>query len=180
MSNKVYLFKSERLGFRNWIAEDVKPFSAMNSDESVMNFFPNPLTHEETQGFVKRLQRHFENFGYTFFAVDKLENGELIGFIGLVKTAYETDFTPCVEIGWRLKTAAWNKGYATEGAFACLGYGFNTLGFTEIYSFTPVLNENSEKVMIKIGMEKIGAFNHPKVEKGHRLEKHVLYKINNK
>jgi RimJ/RimL family protein N-acetyltransferase len=34
----------------------------------------------------------------------------------------------------------WGKGYATEGALACLRYGFETLKLDEIVSFTAVEN----------------------------------------
>ncbi|MGJ8667045.1 MAG: GNAT family N-acetyltransferase [Patiriisocius sp.] len=34
----------------------------------------------------------------------------------------ESNFTPAVEIGWRLKQSAWENGYATEAAKACLKY----------------------------------------------------------
>ena len=174
---KQYLFKSERLGFRNWLSEDVAPYSLMNKDEQVMEFFPNVLTEEETAISVDKFSKHFEENGFTFFAVDTLDNGEFIGFIGIVRTSFEEYFTPCVEIGWRLKTAAWGKGYATEGALRCLEHGFTTLGFKEIYSFTPLVNKRSERVMTKIGMKRFGEFNHPKLEKGHDLEQHTLYKI---
>jgi len=64
---------------------------------------------------------------------------------------------------------------ATEGAKRCLEYGFEKLQLPEIYSFTAVPNVRSEKVMQKIGMQKIGEFDHPVLEKGHALERHVLY-----
>ncbi|WP_339364221.1 GNAT family N-acetyltransferase, partial [Vallitalea maricola] len=90
---------------------------------------------------------------------------------------FESYFTPCVEIGWRLDNKYWNKGYATEGAKACLKYGFNIIGLNDIYSFTSQLNEPSINVMKKIGLIEQGTFNHPKVEKDNHLRTHVLYKI---
>lgn len=112
--------------------------------------------------------------------MDNLENRAFIGFIGLARTPYKTSFNPCVEIGWRLKKNPWNLGYATEGAKRCLEFGFSHLNLTEIYSFTPCLNYRSEKVMQKIGMKKVGEFAHPKVEVGHVLPQHVLYRISKK
>ncbi len=70
--------------------------------------------------------------GYCYFAVDNLENNEFIGFIGFAYQNYETDFTPNVDIGWRLKSSACNKGFASEGAKRSLEYGFNNLGLIKI------------------------------------------------
>jgi ribosomal-protein-alanine N-acetyltransferase len=91
-----------------------------------------------------------------------------------------TDFSPCIEIGWRLHKKIWNKGYATEGAKACLKYGYENLNLQDVYSFTSKNNKRSEHVMEKIGMIKIGEFYHPKIDRNHPLCEHVLYKITKK
>ena len=80
-----------------------------------------------------------------------------------------------MEIGWRLAKAYWNKGYATEGAKACLQYGYDKLGFQDVYSFTSQLNKPSIRVMEKIGLIKIGEFMHIKLEDENPLKPHVLY-----
>ncbi len=111
-----YIFKSKRLGFRNWKKEDLNDFAEINSDIDVMEHFPKVLTQQETAEFIERLQLHYEEKGYNYFATEILDTGELIGFIGLAFQEYETEFTPATDIGWRLKKSAWGKGYATEGA----------------------------------------------------------------
>ncbi|MEH7526340.1 GNAT family N-acetyltransferase [Bacillus sp. JJ1503] len=77
-----------------------------------------------------------------------------------------------------MKKEAWGKGYASEGAAACLQYGFNKLGFSDVYSFTADVNKPSKNVMIKIGMNFIKTFNHPNVKKDSPLRKHVLFHKN--
>ena len=171
-----YIFQSPRLGFRNWSDGDIAPFAEINSDPEVMTYFPKPLSFAETKGLVQRLQKYYTDYGYTFYAVDRLEAAEFIGFIGMKYQTFESFFTPCVEIGWRLKRSAWGKGFATEGAKACLNSGFDTLGFLEIYSITAIPNLRSERVMQRIGMEKIGEFDHPSLEEGHVLQRHVIYR----
>ena len=71
----------------------------------------------------------------------------------------------------------WNKGYATEGARRCLKFGFENLNLTEVYSFASCLNLKSERIMQKIGMNKVGEFEHPVIKKGNKLRLHVLYKL---
>ena len=175
--NKQYIFKSERLGFRNWSKNDLSEFAKINADVKVMEHFPKPLSEKETAEFIKRLLRHYEKHGFNYFATEILESGELIGFIGLAFQDYKSDYTPAVDIGWRLKKSAWSKGFATEGAKRCLEFAFNELNLKKIISTCTKNNYRSEKVMQKIGMRKLGEFNHPKLKGYPELEKCVCYGI---
>ena len=131
MKNK-YLFKSARLGFRNWKTEDLVEFAKLNVDEAVMEHFPKTLSNKEVIEFIGRLKRHFKENGFTYFATEILETKEFIGMIGLARQKYKTEFTPAIDIGWRLKRTAWGKGYATEGAKRCIEYAFNDLAINKI------------------------------------------------
>lgn len=172
-----YLFTSERLGFRKWKDADLDPFASLNDDPEVMKYFPRCFTREESKNAMDRFNECLALRNYTFFAVDRLDSNEFIGFIGLYYTAYELPFCPCTEIGWRLSKIHWGNGFATEGAKACLEYGFEELGLSEIYAWTATTNTPSENVMKKIGMRKMDNFNHPKVPSTDPLCEHLLYKI---
>lgn len=175
-----YTFKSERLGFRAWTEKDRVPFAEMNSSKKVMEYFPKTLSRIESNNFVNKINVLFKNHGYGLYAIDELKTSEFIGFIGFSYPSFALEFTPCIEIGWRIRAEKWNKGFATEGANACLNFGFNQLNFKEVYSFTSKVNTKSERVMKKIGMKKIQEFEHPAIEFGHHLKTHVLYKIKKK
>lgn len=172
-----YFFTTSRLGFRAWREADREPFSIMNADPSVMEFFPNVLTPSESDSLVRKIEKNFEVYGYGLWAVELLKTKEFIGFIGLSHPTFQADFTPCVEVGWRLAFEFWDQGYATEGAKACLKYGFTNLNLPEIVSFTSALNVRSINVMKKIGMCEAGDFFHPTVNPNSSLSKHVFYKI---
>jgi RimJ/RimL family protein N-acetyltransferase len=172
-----YLFTSERLGFRNWRDEDIALMCAINADPDVMEFFPSTQDEAMTRNLIGRMQQQFADKGYCYFAVDKLEDNQLIGFIGLSWQTYEAYFTPCVDIGWRLDKKAWNKGFATEGAKRCLSYAFDTLGLDKIYSVASAVNHKSIAVMKKIGMRKANNFVHPKLAGDERLRECAVYEI---
>ncbi len=173
------MIETERLILRAWKDEDLLPFARLNADPLVMEHFPNTLTLEQTKTMIETLKKRFETDGFSFFAVELKSSGEFIGMTGLNKPAYQTPFTPCVEVGWRIAKEFWNKGYATEAAKASLDYGFNVLGLDRIASFTAVENIKSQRIMEKIGMTRDlnGDFDHPNVPQGHRLTRHVLYWI---
>lgn len=175
-----YIFRSDRLGFRNWTTQDLVEFSKMNSDSEVMEHFPKALTQKESAKLIKRFQSHYEKNGYTYFASDVLETGEWIGFIGLAYQEYITEFTPATDIGWRLKRSAWGKGYATEGAKRCLEFAFKEMNLESVIATCTVNNVKSENVMKKIGMVKKGEFNHPELKEFPEFEKCIWYEIRNK
>lgn len=172
-----YIIQTPRLGFRLWQPSDTRPFIAMNRDPEVRRYFPETLTAAQTKLSIRRFKRHFLDHGYGLYALDYLPERAFIGFMGFNFQTFQSHFTPCVEIGWRLAKSHWGKGLATEGARACLQHGFDTLKFTEVYSFTPLQNVPSQRVMQKIGMRQVGTFMHPRVAEGHPLEEHVLYYV---
>jgi len=175
------ILETERLIVRNWQPEDIEPFAAMNADPRVMEFFPATMSRAETETMMAVLNERRKKLGFCFWAVELKESGEFIGFTGLSVPRFETHFTPCVEIGWRLAHALWGHGYATEAAKSTLRYAFETLSLKEIVSFTAVGNLRSRKVMEKIGMQRNPRedFDHPKLPQGHPLQRHVLYRIAN-
>ncbi len=172
-----YLYTSERLGFRKWSKDDLLEFAEMNADPEVMEHFPSPLTKKESAAFIQRLQQHYIDHGYNYFATEILETRELIGFIGLAYQQYTSEFTPATDIGWRLKKSAWKMGYATEGAKRCLAYAFDSLNIARLISTCTENNFKSENVMKKIGMSKLGSFNHPKLKDHPKHEKCICYII---
>ena len=175
---KNYSIKTDRLGLRNWLPSDVAPFTEMSQDKEVMKYFPKLLNKEESKSFISRMQNHFETYGFCYFAVDVIETGDFIGFTGILNQNYKSKFTPCVDIGWRLKKSAWGNGFATEAANACLDFAFSELKLNEIYSFATISNKGSEAVMKKIGMNYIDTFNHPSLINHKNLEKCIVYQIN--
>lgn len=172
-----YEFETERLGFRRWKEDDKIPLAKMNANVKVMKYFTNVLLKKQSDEFVDKIMKHFNEQGFGLWVVEIKEAHVFIGFIGFFMATFESDFTPCVEIGWRLDNKYWNKGYATEGAKACIKYGFDILGMNAIYSFTSQLNKPSMNVMKKIGLEEASTFNHPRIENDNPLRLHVLYKI---
>jgi len=170
-----YIFKSERLGFREWRSSDIEEFALLNADEEVMTHFATILSREEVIVLVEKLKNHFVKNGFTYYATEVLETKEFIGMIGMAYQEYKSIYTPAVDIGWRLKRSAWGKGYATEGAKRCLDYAFNDLHLNRIISVCTIGNVQSENVMKKIGMTKIGEFNYPAMKNYPQHERHYCY-----
>lgn len=135
--------KTPRLLLRLWRDEDLPALAAMNSDPRVMEYFPKTLDRPESDAMAARYRDHFARLGFGFWVVEIPGIADFIGFVGLAVPTFETHFTPCVEIGWRLIPEYWGSGYATEAALASLDFGFRQLGLDEIVSFTAQSNLRS-------------------------------------
>ena len=170
---------TERLILRPWRDEDRAPFAAINADPEVMRYFPSTMSREASDALVERFRERFASRGFAQWAVEIAGVTPFAGFIGLSVPGFEAPFMPSVEIGWRLARACWGKGYATEGPKAALAFGFDRLGLAEIVSFTAVDNHPSRRVMERLGMRRDPSedFDMPSLPEGHRLRRHVLYRV---
>ena len=172
----ITFFETDRLILRSWHSEDLPLFIAMNKDPRVMRYFPAILSDTETESFYKRIQDEFNRRGWGLYAVELKATGEFIGYVGLHEIGFEASFTPGVEIGWRLASAHHGRGYATEAARAILHLAA-AHGLSRLYSFTTLTNTPSERVMQKLGMTRLGEFDHPLFPDSSPLRRHFLYGI---
>ena len=151
----------------------------MNADPEVMRYMLRPLSREESDAFIDRAERQFDEHRFGLWAVELPTSAPLIGYVGLSIPGFEAHFTPAVEVGWRLDHPYWGNGYATEAARAAVAGGFERNGLKEIVSFTVPVNLRSIAVMERLGMKPDTGddFDHPNVPKGHPYRRHVLYRI---
>jgi len=170
-----YTIETDRLGLRNWKDNDLSEMAALNADPDVMRYFPKTQNKEDTQRFILRMQDQFSKTGYCYFAAERLADNVFLGFIGIMYQDYEADFTPCVDIGWRLAKNFWGNGYATEGAKACLSFAHETLNLERVYSVASKYNVASLNVMRKIGMVHQYDFDHPKLLEYPSIKTCALY-----
>ncbi len=176
------IIETERLILRTWVESDAEAYFHINQDPKVYEFLLGPLSMQQVQDFIQKCNQEFKAQRFCLFAVETKDTHTMIGFIGLSEPNFESSFTPCVEVGWRLGSEHWGKGYATEGAKAVLAYGFHQIGLNEIVSFTATVNMRSRRVMEKIGMKREPKedFLHPKLAADHPISQHVLYRIQRK
>lgn len=169
---------TRRLLLRQWRDADRQPFADLNADPVVMEFFPAMFSRQQCDSTIDYWRSQIEEKGWGNWAVETIDTGEFIGFVGLSVPRRVFPFSPCVEIGWRLARTHWRKGYATEAARAALAVGFTRLGFEEIVSFTALTNLRSRAVMERLGMvNAYEDFEHPGVPEGHALRRHCLYRL---
>lgn len=124
---------------------------------------------------------HLHHHGFGFLAMERREDGALIGGAGLSRPGPEVPGNHDLEIGWILGRPYWRQGYATEAALACFDRAWNELNFTEVIGYTSKINLPSQRAMERVGMTRVAAvdFDDTTVPPGHVLRPHVLYQITN-
>ncbi len=104
--------RTARLVLRRWRSDDIAPFARINADPEVTRYLSGrPMSRQATADFVRRIRRHWDEWGYGLWAVEHLADRQLIGFIGLSHHRWYPDE---VEVGWRLDSRYWGRGLATR------------------------------------------------------------------
>ncbi len=148
------MIETERLLLRDWREEDFEPFIERTNTPAVMRWLggikvPEALRERLATAFMAWQQAR----GFTFWAVERKADGELIGFCG-IKIADDAG-SPVFgdyEIGWRFQESSWGQGYAKEAAIASLHHAFDRLGAERVVALTVQGNEPSWGLMERLGM----------------------------
>ena len=174
--------ETDRLILREWKEDDKEAFARINADPMIMEFFPRQLGEDDSNKLADRFQKHIEDHGFGFYAVELKKTGEFMGFAGLDNVDSRMPFAPAVEIAWRLDYGFWGSGYGTEAATAVLEHAFTKLKLKEIVGYAVHDNSRAIKLMEKIDMkhDAKGDFDYPSLPVGHPLGRFVLYRITKK
>jgi ribosomal-protein-alanine N-acetyltransferase len=170
---------TERLFLRRWTDDDRAVFAGINADPEVMRYRLRTLTRHESDDLIDDIEACFDQNGFGLWAVERIEDGRLIGSIGLEVASDDMPFRPLVHIGWHLAVHAWHHGFATEGAAAVLDFAFDDVGLSELVAHTTDRNERSQAVMRRLGMTNNPAdgFDAPWYPPGHPNHRFVLYRL---
>lgn len=154
------MIQTDRLRLRNWRAGDADEFIRHTNTPAVMRWLGGVQAPEALRATIERLTAWQEERGFTFWAVERNEDGAMLGFCGL-KIANDPG-SPVegeYEVGWRLREDAWGQGYAREAAMASLHFAFRSLGAKRVVSLTVEGNAASWGLMLRLGMRR-----HPELD----------------
>lgn len=120
-------------------------------DAEVMRFGDGVQTREWVEAWLRTCLENYQRRGFGPYAVVEQSTGDVIGYCGLF---YFPDMhgQPEIELGYRLRRAAWGQGYATEAARLVRDYAFHTLHIKRLIALIDPDNVPSIRVAEKIGM----------------------------
>ncbi|MCQ6554004.1 GNAT family N-acetyltransferase [Streptomyces sp. C10-9-1] len=143
-----------RMALRPFTARDAGPVLALDGDPSVMRFVnggrPTTLEAVETRTLPRLMHVHPCLGTPGYWAAESRETGAFLGWFEFRPLAEDT--AAVVELGYRLHTAAWGRGLATEGARALIDTGFTGYGVRRVKADTMAVNTASRRVMEKAGL----------------------------
>ena len=140
-----------RLVIRSFEPQDAAGMLAVFGDPEVRRYlppFPDPTLESMAQSIARRMAMEADH-GHGLWAVERKDTGELIGDCGLMLVE---GTGPEVEIAYHYKQSAWNHGFGTEAAVACLTQGFGPVGLARVIAICLPENIGSWRVMEKAGM----------------------------
>ena len=149
---------TERLLLRRPRDSDLEGFALLCADPEVMRYIGTGRSLD--RGTAERsfaiVQAHWARHRSGLRSAICREDGEYLGFVGLAVVPNRSIAGGETEIGWRLRRAAWGKGYATEGAVAVRDQALGELGLTTLVSLIQPGNAASARVAEKLGMRPDG------------------------
>ena len=143
-----------RLILRDWREDDWAEFWRVTNTPAVMRWLGGVMDAAGQAAAQARVESYRSDHGHTFWAVERREDGALLGFCGLKRSNQAGGPQGIMEIGWRLREDAWGKGYAREAAAASLALAFDRWGADEVIALTVQGNTASWGLMLRLGMER--------------------------
>jgi RimJ/RimL family protein N-acetyltransferase len=154
------LLETDRLILRRLTEDDLDNLVELDSDPEVMHFLSGgPATPRDVieRDILPRCLRSYEgSAGLGIWAAIEKASGDFLGWISL--RPHEGSPPGEVELGYRLRRAAWGKGYATEGSRALIRKGFTELGVQRIVATTYQYNLASRRVMERLGLAHVRSY----------------------
>jgi RimJ/RimL family protein N-acetyltransferase len=152
-----------RLVLREFTPSDVDRLAGLDADPDVMRFITGGLAtpREEIKvdvlpGFMAWYRRPG---GYGCWAAEQKPAGD---FLGWFRFHPRREGPPGeIVLGYRLRKAAWGRGFATEGSRALIRKGFTELGARRVVAQTMVVHLASRRVLEKAGLRLVRVVHQP-------------------
>ncbi|MEU7824583.1 GNAT family N-acetyltransferase [Catellatospora sp. NPDC049133] len=151
--------ETARLILRRFTPDDVDALYDLDADPAVTRYLnggrPTPREEIRDELLPRWLAQYGEFPGFGRWAAVEKATGAFLGWFALTADPAEPG---TAELGYRLRRAAWGRGYATEGSRALVDKGFAELGMRRVTANTMTVNAGSRRVMEKTGLRFLRTF----------------------
>ncbi|VEP15725.1 putative acetyltransferase [Hyella patelloides LEGE 07179] len=143
--------ETSRLILRHFTPNDVDALIPILGEPEVMRYSIDGVkTRFQITHFLDRVLDYYWQYNFSLYAVIEKDTKQLIGFCGLLPWKFEAKIE--IEIAYRLATAYWGKGFATEAATAVRDHAWQKLGIKNLFCIIAPENRRSIRVAQKLGM----------------------------
>jgi RimJ/RimL family protein N-acetyltransferase len=152
-------FVTDRLVIRPRSLADTDACLAMDREPEVTRFVSGPWSDAvEHRAFIEARTRGPYGAGLGYWTV--CSHDDAASFVGWVLLIPADGTGPEIEIGWRLRRAAWGQGFATEATRPVLRHAFVALKLPEVIAEIDLHNGSSLKVAEKLGLRRRSIVSH--------------------
>ena len=171
--------RTDRLILRTWSDGDSDRFYEAMNTPAVMRHLGGVQDRAAWDAAKERLDSYQRDHGHTFWIVEKIADGEILGFCGLKRVNAEEagPITGDFEVGWRLRESAWGQGIAKEAAIAALDLAFGRFGAPHVVALTVSENRESWGLMQRLGMVRRKDLDFDDPRFGPELNPTIIYRI---
>lgn len=170
LQKEEFIINTSRLGLRELQKNDFEALCVFLQDIQVMYAWEYAFSDEQVREFICSQQQRYQKDGFGYYAAVEKQTGRMIGCIGpLMEHIQGEDF---YGLGYILSREAWGKGFATEGAGACMEHLFRAFHAPKVVAEIRPENRASVAVAQRLGMRKEGEF--VKIVQGKQMP-HAVY-----
>lgn len=154
--------RSRRLVLREFDEGDIADLAAMHADPRLRALLidDHPLDRRYVcRCFVERIGRLYradEGLGIWHAARSGPPSVDAPSFVGWFSLMRMGAWPERIEIGSRLRPAAWGGGLAIEGGALLLDHAFGTLGLAEVWATCHPDNRSARAVLAALGFADLG------------------------
>jgi ribosomal-protein-alanine N-acetyltransferase len=144
-----------RLRLRSIEDSDIDAMFAIYADREVSRYlsFPPMTARAEAEAFVGRIRAGYENGSSWQLAVERREDGALIGTCILF---HFHEQSRRAEIGYTLGRPHWSQGYMREALDGLIGIAFGALDLNRLEADIDPRNEPSARILERLGFRREG------------------------
>lgn len=172
------MIETERLILRVPEPRDRAALVGMFTNQQVMaQLFPG-MDEAAADAVIAKHDR-LRGEGLGFLAVERREDGAMVGFCGLKRGEPHAPIAGAVEAGWIIDLPWWRRGYAREAMEAVLARAWQQIVEDRIYAITSAVNLKSQALMARLGMARLadGDYLSASFPEGHELRPTVTFAI---
>lgn len=151
--------ETSRVVLRRVTPDDAEALVELDSDPLVVRFTGGRSSSPETvrDDIIPRWLTYYDRFpAFGFWIAIEKATGAFLGWFHFRPDPDGVE--DGVELGYRLRRAAWGHGYGTEVSAALVRRGFGELGVRRIYAHADEANRASWRVMEKVGLRYVRTF----------------------
>ncbi len=168
---------TERLHLRGLRVADASDVLVFRGDPIVQRFDDPPIsTIAEAEAFIEELLAAAGRAEILHWAITHAGVDRVVGLVTLQQLDHNGDrHHRRAEVGYGIAHALWGRGIGSEAVRAVVDYGFDTLGLNRIYARTIADNNESVRLLERLGFIREGTQRQHSLEDDGRFHDSAVY-----